>query len=175
VLQVDREAEKRRVDAGAFEASDDPLALLDEPAPALDLGAEDSPDALLAQAKQLSRQRLWAEAEQLFELIGSRFPQHVVAREAWVLQGELLAERLQRPADALAAFDRYLATGGGALDLRARYGRIVALRKLDRPDEEREAVAQFLNLYRSTPQARVLLSAAEVGAEGSNVAEGAPP
>jgi RNA polymerase sigma-70 factor, ECF subfamily len=126
---------------------------------------EETPEALLEQAKQLARERLWAEAEQLYELIAARFPQHAAMREALVLQGELLAERLQRPADALSAFERYLSSGGGPLDLRARYGRIVALRKLDRSDEERAAVAQFLNLYRSTPQARVLLSAAEPGVE----------
>jgi RNA polymerase sigma factor (sigma-70 family) len=133
------------------------------------------PEALLAYAKELTRARRWAAATEAYGLLSDRFPQHALTREAWVLQGELLAERLQRPADALAVLDRYLATGGGALDLRARYGRIVALRLLDRPEQERAAVAQFLNLYRSTPQARVLLSAAEVPAEEPSAPEPMAP
>ncbi|HEX6239838.1 MAG TPA: hypothetical protein VFZ61_03045, partial [Polyangiales bacterium] len=127
-----------------------------------------TPEALLEEAKQLSRDRLWAEAEQLYELVATRFPQHPLAREAWVLQGELLAERLQRPADALTMFDRYLEAGGGPLAIRARYGRIVALRKLDKPEQEREAVNEFLSLHRSTPQARVLLTSAEVPASADD-------
>jgi RNA polymerase sigma-70 factor (ECF subfamily) len=140
------------------------LELEPEPEPEPELAADAPPEALMERARQLSRERRWQEAIDGYALLAQRHPQHPLTREAWVLQGEILAERVQRPADALGVFDRYLASGGGALDIRARYGRIVALRLLGRPADEQAAVAQFLTLYRSTPQARVLLSAAETEA-----------
>jgi RNA polymerase sigma-70 factor (ECF subfamily) len=110
----------------------------------------------LAHAKALARERRFVQAAELYQELIHSAPSSRSAREALVLRGELLSERLTRPAEALPLFDRYLSTGGGLLATRARYGRILALRHLNRAAEERAASREFLVSDGNTPQARAL-------------------
>jgi len=142
----------------SFGAAELPLEAFEEPAtqlPSSDFAA------LLANARSLTRAQHYEEAERAYERLVREHPAKQASRDALVALGELQLQYLGSPERALATFDRYLASGGGALDLRARYGRILALRRLERAADEQVALAQFLNLYRATPQARVLLSGAD--------------
>jgi hypothetical protein len=62
---------------------------------------------------------------------------------------------LRDPRGALNAFDSYLA-GGGPLAQEAMFGRVRALRALNRPAEERLAIERFLAAYPEAPQRHVL-------------------
>lgn len=128
----------------------------DEAPPSSGTPVSDDPEQQLVRAKALSREREFARAAEAFGELIRDTPSSRSAREALVLRGELLSERLYRPAEALPLFERYLGSGGGLLEVRARYGRILALRHLNRSAEEQAATQEFLLRYGDTPQARVL-------------------
>jgi RNA polymerase sigma-70 factor, ECF subfamily len=148
----------------------EPAALEEAPSglePAAEPNADPAatPEEQLTKAKTLSRERRFVQAAELYLELIRTAPSTRSAREALVLRGELLSERLTRPAEALPLFDRYLSTGGGLLEVRARYGRILAFRHLNRAAEERAASQEFLFSHGDTPQARALR--ARVEARGS--------
>lgn len=131
----------------------------------VELAPSGTPEELLTQAKELARARRFAEASALYANLIRNAPLSRSAREALVLRGELLSERLREPAEGLSLFDRYLGSGGGLLEVRARYGRILALRHLGRTAEERAASQEFLFSHRDTPQARLLKTRLDQGAQ----------
>jgi hypothetical protein len=72
-----------------------------------------------------------------------------------------LSERLGQPRQALGHFEHYLRSGAGPHEVRARYGRILALRRLGRTVEERAASQEFLFSHADAPQAQSLRAALE--------------
>lgn len=69
--------------------------------------------------------------------------------------GELELVQSKNPGAALSAFNAYLRLGG-ALDREARFGKIRALRALDRRQEAETETARFLSDYPTSIQASTL-------------------
>lgn len=112
--------------------------------------------AQLQQAWELLKAERWAEAAKAYERIVTQHPGTEEAHVVLVRWGELLLERLGAPERALAAFERYLAEGGGPLEGEARYGRITAFRRLSRPQDEQAAIAEFLRMHPTSAKASLL-------------------
>jgi hypothetical protein len=123
--------------------------------------AASAPEQSLAKAKELASAGRHADAAALCLMLTRTAPDSASAREALVLRGELLSERLGHPRQALGHFERYLRSGGGPHDVRARYGRILALRRLGRTVEQRAATREFLFSHADAPQAPSLRAALE--------------
>ncbi len=126
--------------------------------------AEESPAASsaeksLAKAQQRAASGRYADAAALCLTLIRTAPDSASAREALLLRGELLSERLGHARQALEYFERYLRTGGGPDEARARYGRILALRRMGREVEERAATQEFLFSHADAPQAEALKGA----------------
>jgi len=93
-------------------------------------------------------------AADVYRKIHADNPESPSGRAALVSLGELLLS-LGDPRGALSAFDSYLA-GSGALLQEAMFGRVRALRALNRTAEEQRAIERFLAAYPEAPQSRVL-------------------
>lgn len=128
----------------------------DEPPEAEATADASTPEEQLANAKEAVHGRRFAQGAAIYQDLIQTAPGSRSAREALVLRAELLSERLRMPAEAITLFDRYLGSGGGLLEVRARYGRILALRHLNRAAEERAATQEFLFSHGTSPQARIL-------------------
>src|SRR6185369_171447 len=89
-----------------------------------------------------------AGASRLYGELARSFPgtrEDIVAR---ALHGQLLLDRLGRPARALALFEAYLnAEPAGTLAEEARLGRARSLERLGRPSEERSAWFELLRAH----------------------------
>ncbi|WP_394834736.1 hypothetical protein LVJ94_50400 [Pendulispora rubella] len=105
--------------------------------------SERSAEALLNDAQMLVAAGRTDEAMVAYRVLIERYPQSVEARASRVTLGRLSLARNEAAA-ALGEFDRYLEGGGGSLEAEARYGRIRALQKLSRDDDERAAIMEFL-------------------------------
>jgi hypothetical protein len=113
---------------------------------------------LLRRAQEHRLLREWSlAADSLKELI-RRYPSGSETSSSFISLGLIQLERLDRPADALGSFERYLlATAEGPLAQEAAFGRIRSLRALGRRDAERAAIAEFLSRFPDAIQApRVL-------------------
>lgn len=93
-------------------------------------------------------------AAEVYRKIHAEAPQSPSGRAALVSLGELLLS-LGDPHGALSAFDSYL-VGNGTLTQEAAFGRVRALRALNRPLDEQRAIERFLAAYPDAPQSRVL-------------------
>jgi len=111
---------------------------------------------MLEYARSLRARGNFRGAADVYRQIHAEAPQSASGRAALVSLGELLLT-LQDPQGALSAFDTYL-KGGGALTQEASFGRVRALRALNRPSEERRAIEHFVAKYPDAPQSRVLRS-----------------
>jgi len=113
-------------------------------------GARADAATLLAQAEDAESSGRLVGASHLYGELGRSFPgtrEDVVAR---ALHGQLLLDRLGRPARALALFEAYLnAEPAGTLAEEARLGRARSLERLGRSSEERSA---WLDLLRAHPR-----------------------
>jgi len=113
-------------------------------------GARADAATLLAQAEDSESAGRLVVASRLYGELGRSFPgtrEDIVAR---ALHGQLLLDRLGRPARALALFEAYLnAEPAGTLAEEARLGRARSLERLGRPSEERSA---WLELLRAHPR-----------------------
>jgi hypothetical protein len=93
-------------------------------------------------------------AVEVYRKIHADNPQSLSGRAALVSLGELLLSLGDGPG-ALSAFDSYL-VGRGELSQEAAFGRIRALRALNRTVLEQQAIQRFLAAYPNAPQSRVL-------------------
>jgi hypothetical protein len=113
-----------------------------------------TPRDMLEYARSLRASGDLRGAADVYRKIHAAAPQSPSGRAALVSLGELQLT-LRDPQGALSSFDAYLA-GGGALAQEASYGRVRALRALNRGAEERRAIERFLATYPQAPQSRIL-------------------
>jgi tetratricopeptide (TPR) repeat protein len=106
---------------------------------------------LFARANDARRQGELSEAVGLYRQLQQRFPgsrEEVMSR---VALARLMLDRLDDPQGALALFDRYLsASSNGTLAEEARLGKALALMRLGRHAEERQAWQKLLSAHPSS-------------------------
>ncbi|TKD00288.1 tetratricopeptide repeat protein [Polyangium fumosum] len=102
-----------------------------------------SADELLGDAQAALAAGRAEEAISTYQALLARYPGSTEARAALVSLGRLSLSG-GSAASALGYFDRYLSSGGGALGIEARYGRIQALQQLGRAGEAQAAIDDFL-------------------------------
>ncbi len=85
------------------------------------------------------------------------YPSVSAGRRALVALGDIQLNQLGRPKAALSAYERYLDKGSDPLLIQeAAYGRIRALRRLGRTDDERAAIDAFGRAHPNSPYAAAL-------------------
>jgi hypothetical protein len=114
-----------------------------------------TPAELLTRARTARAAGHYLEAARLYRQLSQSYPRSDEARVALVSLGELSLSELSDPKAALHAFEGYLKQGGG-LTQEARYGKIRALGRLGRTDDERAAIERFLLDYPKSVQAASL-------------------
>jgi hypothetical protein len=117
--------------------------------------ADVSPSRLLARAQSLRAQGRYDACARLYRRLWSQFPQSEEAKVSMISLGELELVHARRPAAALAAFNAYLQVGG-PLEREARFGKLRALRMLDRREEADVEAARFLADFPASIQATIL-------------------
>jgi hypothetical protein len=117
--------------------------------------ADVSPGRLLAQAQSLRAQGHYDACARLYRRLWSQFPQSEEAKVSMISLGELELVHAKSPAAALAAFNAYLQLGG-PLEREARFGKLRALRMLDRREEADVESARFLRDFPASIQATIL-------------------
>jgi hypothetical protein len=123
--------------------------------PSASRASHPSQQEMLEQARAMRARQEFAAAADLYRKIHAANPQSPSGLAALVSLGELLLSSLNDAQGALDAFDAYLARGG-ALAQEAAFGKARALRALNRPEQERQAIERFLATYGDAPQSRVL-------------------
>jgi hypothetical protein len=114
-----------------------------------------SPGQLLAKAQSLRARGQYKACAQIYHRLWSEFPGSEEAKVSMISLGELELVQRNNPGSALTAFNGYLRLGG-PLDREARFGKIRALRALDRGDEAEAETARFLGDYPTSTQAATL-------------------
>jgi hypothetical protein len=141
-----------------------PVLRLQPPAPVAPSASTSEPGApvpiasaaeMLANARKLRASGNSAGAADAYRKLMGAHPKSAEANAALLSLAELQLGPLGDPAGALRSYDGYLRSGGG-LSQEARYGRIMALRRLGRAGEERAAIEQFVQAYPNSVQARAL-------------------
>jgi TolA-binding protein len=136
-------------------------ALTETPAPTppvtIDGSARPQPRApaaqLFADVARARRSGSLGEARRAYGQLEALFSGSREERAASVLLGQLTLE-LGQPGDALARFERYLATDSdGALAEEARLGRALVLEQLGQPDDARRAWQELLRKHRRSVHA----------------------
>jgi Tetratricopeptide repeat len=124
-------------------------------APPVELTAEGaSASELFARANEARRHGDTAEAIRLYRLLREGFSGSREEITSRVALGRLLIDRMDQPSQALAMFDRYLVESpDGTLAEEARLGRALALMRLGRSAEERQAWQQLLAAHPRSVQA----------------------
>ncbi|MDC0745326.1 tetratricopeptide repeat protein [Polyangium mundeleinium] len=107
------------------------------------VSAGSSADELLGEAQAALAAGRTRDAITTYQTLLARYPESTEARAALVSLGRLSLAG-GNAGSALGFFDRYLASGGGALAIEARYGRIQALQQLGRAGEAQAAIDDFL-------------------------------
>jgi hypothetical protein len=109
---------------------------------------------LFARANEARRRGDSAEAIRLYGLLRQRFAGSREEITSRVALGRLLLDRMDEPSAALSMFDRYLMdSADGTLAEEARLGRALALMRLGRSAEERQAWQQLLTAHPRSVQA----------------------
>lgn len=116
---------------------------------------------MLAKARAARAQGNPKEAAEGYRRLMSVHPKSAEAHAALLSLAELQLGPLGDPGGALKSYDAYLRGGGGAVAQEARYGRILALRRLGRSAEERAAIDEFVKAYPNSVQARALRAKVE--------------
>jgi len=132
-----------------------PPEIAEAPLQARPLAAHISPGQLLAKAQALRARGQYKACAHIYHRLWSEFPGSEEAKVSMVSLGELELVQRNNPGSALAAFNSYLRLGG-ALEREARFGKIRALRALDRHDEAKVETARFLSDYPTSIQASML-------------------
>jgi hypothetical protein len=114
-----------------------------------------SPDQLLAKSQALRARGQYKACAQLYRRLWSEFPGSEEAKVSMISLGELELVHTKNPLAALDAFNAYLRLGG-PLDREARFGKIRALRTLDRRGEADAETARFLRDFPTSIQAITL-------------------
>jgi ferric-dicitrate binding protein FerR (iron transport regulator) len=114
-----------------------------------------SPDRLLAKAQSLRADGKYEACAQLYRRLSSEFPRSEEAKVSMISLGELELVHTKNAASALEAFNAYLRIGG-PLEREARFGKIRALRSLDRRAESDAEATRFLRDYPTGVQAATL-------------------
>jgi ferric-dicitrate binding protein FerR (iron transport regulator) len=114
-----------------------------------------SPDQLLAKAQSLRARGQYRSCAQLYHRLWSEFPGSEEAKVSMISLGELELLHTRNAVAALDAFNTYLRLGG-ALEREARFGKIRALRALDRSSEADAETTRFLHDYPTGAQAATL-------------------
>jgi TolA-binding protein len=127
-------------------------------------------EALLLRAGELRAARDWSGAARSYREIALRHPDSSQARTALLSLGEIELVHLDRPAEALSRFERYLVSWpGGSLAPEAEFGRARALGRLGRRAEEVQTLREIVSRHAGSllaERARARLDALESG-EGS--------
>jgi TolA-binding protein len=117
-------------------------------------GADLSASELFSKANEARRRGDTSEAVRLYRLLRQRFAGSREEVTSRVGLGRLLLDRLDEPSSALPMFDRYLADmPDGTLAEEAHLGRALALMRLGRIAEERQAWQQLLTAHPRSVQA----------------------
>jgi hypothetical protein len=132
-----------------------PRNLSEKPSHVRHVASSISPDQLLARAQWLRAHGQYKDCAQIYRRLWSEFPGSEEARVSMISLGELELVHTKNPASALDAFNAYLRLGG-PLDREARYGKIRALRALDRRGEAEAETVRFLGDYPTSSQAATL-------------------
>lgn len=114
-----------------------------------------SPTELLSGARHMMVDGRWEDAAAIYRALRRQHPDSPEAHTVLVSLAQLELDRLGQPGKALSLLDRYLA-GGGELKQEARYTRIRALRRLDLPEAEQDAIELFLSAHPRSFHARRL-------------------
>jgi ferric-dicitrate binding protein FerR (iron transport regulator) len=114
-----------------------------------------APDQLLARAQSLRARGQYQACAQLYRRLWYEFPGSEEAKVSMISLGELELVHAKSPKAALEAFNAYLHVGG-SLEREARFGKIRALRALDRREEADAETARFLRDYPTGMQATTL-------------------
>lgn len=103
------------------------------------------PSDLLAKAQRLRAARDWKGAAQAYQAIVKQYPDTVEGRMSLISLGAIRLDHLGDAAGGLRSYEAYLKVASrGTLAQEAAYGRIRALRKMGRADQERSALEGFL-------------------------------
>ncbi|MBN1653688.1 MAG: FecR domain-containing protein [Deltaproteobacteria bacterium] len=111
---------------------------------------------LISVARRYMRQSRWEDAAFAYRELRQVYPHSPEAHTILVPLGQLELDHLRQPKAALKKFDLYLQQGGGSLSQEARFARIRAFRQLGQTDEEIRAIEEFLELYPSSFETRIL-------------------
>lgn len=148
---VEGSAEVRKADGS--------LALLEpterDPSPESTLDRFTDPKALLSEARRRRAANDAKGAIEAYRKFVEDYAEEPAAAPAMVTLGELYLAR-GRAKQALTWFGRYASAGGGTLDEEAAYGRIRALKALEREKDYDAAVDDFLARYPSSTYATKL-------------------
>ena len=132
-----------------------PASSFAKPSSVRDAARHVSPDQLLAKAQSLRGRGQYKACAHLYRRLWSEFPGSEEARVSMISLGELELVNTKNAVAALDAFDAYLHLGG-PLEREARFGKIRALRALDRRGEADAETARFLRDYPTGMQAATL-------------------
>jgi RNA polymerase sigma-70 factor (ECF subfamily) len=142
---------------GAAPAAPSPAPEIAPPAAAAPAAAPQSdPRALLQSAWELVKNKRWSDAARLYQSIQRDYPGSDEAHAVLVRIGDLQLEHLNAPASSLVSFERYLDEGGGPLELEAQLGRIEALGRLHKTNDERAAIQAFLDAHPASLKSEAL-------------------
>lgn len=108
-----------------------------------------SPGKMLSEARQLANKGKLGDAVNAYGALRRAYPGSAEAHAANVSIGQLQLRRGKAGA-ALAAFDRYLGRGGGALAEEARWGRVEALHRMGRRGARDRAIDALLRAHPHT-------------------------
>jgi TolA-binding protein len=120
--------------------------------------AESAPTAseLFEQASAARRRGEFVDAVEHYAALQRDFPRSREAAASRVPYGRLLLDRMARPADALAQFDRYLsASPRGTLAQEALVGRALAYRNVGQAPDELAAWRMLLSRHPDGPHTRM--------------------
>lgn len=104
---------------------------------------------LFVEGNRARREGEVRRAADRYRTLVRQYPQSREASAARITLGFLLLRQLQRPAEALALFERYLADGG-TMSEEAHLGRALTLARLHRPAEEARAWREMLSAHPRT-------------------------
>jgi ferric-dicitrate binding protein FerR (iron transport regulator) len=112
--------------------------------------AVQTPEGLLAQAQAMRAAHNWSGASKTYARLLQKYPTSAEARSSLVSHGNLLLDRMGKPARALDLFNKYLASSNrGTLAQEAAYGRAVAFRAIGDARSESGALKSFIKSFPS--------------------------
>lgn len=103
---------------------------------------------LLNEANKARRSRNWTEALRIYQQIVMQHPDDLASKTSLIAIAEIEIEQMQKPDQALRHYEQYLQIAPhGPLAPEALMGKANALRKLQRFEEEKVTLQQFVRTY----------------------------